>query len=45
MEEIEQMAFLKTHGCQEAQGFYFSQPVPADQFTVLLREPGELRTG
>jgi EAL domain-containing protein (putative c-di-GMP-specific phosphodiesterase class I) len=45
VEEIEQMAFLKTHGCQEAQGFYFSQPVPAEQFTALLRGPGDLRTG
>ena len=40
VEEIEQIAFLKTQGCQEAQGFYFSQPVPAEQFTVLLRELG-----
>jgi diguanylate cyclase (GGDEF)-like protein/PAS domain S-box-containing protein len=45
VEEIEQIAFLKTHGCQEAQGFYFSRPVPADEFTMLLRAPGELRTG
>ena len=44
VEEIEQIAFLRTHGCKEAQGFYFSQPVPADQFTTLLRESRELHT-
>ena len=45
VEAIEQIAFLKTHGCQEAQGFYFSRPVPAEQFAVLLRVPSDLRTG
>jgi len=44
VEEIEQIAFLRTHGCRQAQGFYFSQPVPAEQFTVLLRESQELHT-
>ena len=44
VEEIEQIAFLRAHGCKEAQGFYFSQPVPADQFTTLLRESRELHT-
>ena len=45
VEEIEQIDFLKTHGCREAQGFYFSRPVPAEQFTMLLSAPGELLTG
>ena len=26
------LAYLKAHHCDEAQGFYFSRPVPADQF-------------
>jgi EAL domain-containing protein (putative c-di-GMP-specific phosphodiesterase class I) len=44
VEEIEQIAFLRAHGCRQAQGYYFSQPVPAEQFTVLLRESTELHT-
>ena len=30
------LAFLKAHHCEEAQGFYFSKPVPADQFAGFL---------
>lgn len=43
VETAAQLAFLKTHGCQEAQGFYFSRPVPVEQFTMLLRENEDLR--
>ena len=43
VEEAEQIAFLKAHGCKEAQGFYFSQPIPAQQFAALLRESRELQ--
>ena len=32
-----QVAFLRTHQCDEAQGFYFSRPVVAEQFAKLLR--------
>ncbi len=28
--------FLKVHRCDEAQGYYFSRPVPAPQFALLL---------
>lgn len=38
VETAAQIAFLKAHGCEEAQGFYFSQPVPVEQFTALLQE-------
>ncbi len=38
VESAEQLAFLKEHDCDEAQGFYFSQPVPAEQFADLLRK-------
>jgi diguanylate cyclase (GGDEF)-like protein len=38
VESAEDLAFLKDHDCDEAQGFYFSQPVPADQFADLLRK-------
>lgn len=32
----EQLAFLREHGCQEGQGYYFSHPVPAPQLADLL---------
>jgi EAL domain-containing protein (putative c-di-GMP-specific phosphodiesterase class I) len=38
VESSEDLAFLKENDCDEAQGFYFSQPVPADQFADLLRK-------
>jgi diguanylate cyclase (GGDEF)-like protein/PAS domain S-box-containing protein len=38
VESAEHLAFLKEHDCDEAQGFYFSQPVPAEQFADLLRK-------
>ncbi|MDP1679106.1 MAG: EAL domain-containing protein [Candidatus Nitrotoga sp.] len=36
VETAEQLAFLKQQGCDEIQGYYFSQPVSAEQFTKLL---------
>jgi len=33
-----QMRFLIGAGCEEAQGYFFSRPVPAAQMTALLRE-------
>ncbi|HEV7815734.1 MAG TPA: EAL domain-containing protein [Janthinobacterium sp.] len=33
-----QMEFLRGHGCDEMQGYFFSRPVPAAAFTALLRE-------
>lgn len=33
----EEMAFLKANQCAEAQGFYFSPPVPPQEFENLLR--------
>ena len=37
IETPEELAALKAQGCDEAQGFFFSRPVPADQFAHLLR--------
>jgi diguanylate cyclase (GGDEF)-like protein/PAS domain S-box-containing protein len=31
-----ELAFLQAHQCEEAQGYYFSRPVPPGQFTNLL---------
>lgn len=36
VETAEQLAFLKQQGCDEIQGYYFSQPVSAEEFTKLL---------
>jgi EAL domain-containing protein (putative c-di-GMP-specific phosphodiesterase class I) len=40
----EQLDFLRAHGCNEFQGYYFSRPVPAEQFARLLQTEGLLRT-
>jgi diguanylate cyclase (GGDEF)-like protein len=46
VETAEELAFLRADQCDEAQGYYFSRPVPADQFARLLRcgilGPGDL---
>jgi len=33
-----QLAFLREHGCDEAQGYYFSEPLPADRFAALVAD-------
>jgi diguanylate cyclase len=46
VETLEQLEFLQAHQCEEAQGYYFSRPVPAEQFAKLLEigipEPGRI---
>jgi diguanylate cyclase (GGDEF)-like protein/PAS domain S-box-containing protein len=37
VETLEQSTFLQAHACDEAQGYYFSRPVPAERFGQLLR--------
>ena len=34
----EHIDFLRDHGCELVQGFYYSRPLPADEFTTLLRD-------
>ena len=36
VETVEQLEFLKAHGCGEAQGYYFARPVPASGMRALL---------
>ena len=43
-ETAEVVAFLRAHQCDEAQGYYFSRPVPPQQFAKLL-EAGLSETG
>ena len=32
-----QLAFLRAQGCNEVQGYYFSKPLPAEQFEAFVR--------
>ncbi len=36
VETREQESFLRAHACDEMQGYYFSRPIPADEFAALL---------
>jgi len=38
VETGEQEEFLRAHACDEMQGYYFSRPIPGDQFADLLRD-------
>ncbi len=37
VETLEELEFLRARQCDEAQGFYFSRPVPPEKFAELLR--------
>lgn len=41
VETAEQMMTLKNMGCDIVQGYYFSRPLPADEFEVFVREKKE----
>ncbi|HET6719009.1 MAG TPA: GGDEF domain-containing phosphodiesterase, partial [Rhodocyclaceae bacterium] len=46
IESAHQLAFLKSRNCAEGQGFFFSQPLPAQEFAgVLAAERHELLAG
>ena len=45
IEEPEQAAILQTLGCESAQGFHFSRPIPAEAISVLLAESSVLACG
>ena len=36
VELVEQLDFLREQGCDEAQGYYFSKPLPVAQMDALL---------
>ena len=38
VENIEQVEFLKSVNCDIAQGYYYSKPVPQDEFEELLKK-------
>jgi diguanylate cyclase (GGDEF)-like protein/PAS domain S-box-containing protein len=37
VEHREQLDVLKAHGCDEFQGYYFARPMPAEQYSAMLR--------
>jgi EAL domain-containing protein (putative c-di-GMP-specific phosphodiesterase class I) len=38
VETAEQLAFLRKHGCDQMQGYYFSRPIEADAFELMLQQ-------
>ena len=38
VETVEQLDFLRAHGCDAMQGYYFSRPVPAAEIALLLQK-------
>lgn len=42
VETAGQLNFLRRHNCDQIQGFYFSRPLPADEFEALLRDGRQL---
>lgn len=38
VESVDQLRFLQEHNCDEAQGFYFSSPLPPLRFAKLLKK-------
>ena len=37
VESERQLEFLRESGCDEAQGYYFSRPIPAEELGAMLR--------
>lgn len=43
VETLEQLRFLREQGCDAAQGYHFSKPLPADEFAQCCAELGWVR--
>lgn len=44
VETAAQLAYLRRNHCDQMQGYYFSRPVPANEFELLLRQNKSLPT-
>jgi len=42
VEDSEQLHWLQENRCNEIQGYYFSKPLPADEFEAFVRERNKL---
>ena len=45
VENEAQMSFLRTHQCDEIQGYYFSKPLAVDDVADKLRSAGSDNSG
>jgi len=45
VENKEQLTFLREHGCNQVQGYYFSEPLPAEELFELLKRGKPLLSG
>jgi len=43
VEKDAQLSYLRRHGCDEMQGYYFSRPLPETDFEAMLREGRRLQ--
>jgi EAL domain-containing protein (putative c-di-GMP-specific phosphodiesterase class I) len=43
VETAAQSEFLKRHGCDEVQGYYFGRPMPAGEFERFAESRGSRR--
>jgi diguanylate cyclase (GGDEF)-like protein/PAS domain S-box-containing protein len=44
VEKDAQLAYLRRHGCDELQGYFFSRPLPEQEFEAMMREGRHLQT-
>ncbi|MEQ1742745.1 MAG: EAL domain-containing protein, partial [Candidatus Nitrotoga sp.] len=42
VETLEQLDFLRVRGCDEIQGYYYSRPLPAEEFAIFINGNPEL---
>ncbi|MFC3803532.1 EAL domain-containing protein [Cohnella sp. GCM10012308] len=44
VETIEQLDFLRSQNCHDVQGFYYYQPLPAEQIEQLMMKSADIKT-